>query len=400
MSILSVERLTPPGAGGVAVLSVRGAAALSRLEGLSGTGLPAPGEVRLAILREPSSAPEEPPLDEALLVGRSQWVEVHTHGSPAIVSAVTELLTGVRGEAGEAEEAGGAGRGEGPAGEGPSLEERAERAAATTPSATGARVLLDQADGALRQELVRLVDAAPEERRHRLAALASEGRRCARLWTPAVVAIIGPVNAGKSTLFNALLGEEQAAVTARPGTTRDALGAPAELGGWPVILVDTAGERDLTSRVAMGDLGASVEAEGQRLARGVASRADLVLELSPAGAGERTATPERPDPGLRDLDGSRDPQGHRLLLVSRAAEQAGPSPTDWGPLGISALEDPGHARESIGDLFIQRLGLGGRPGWAAGRPVPFEPELVDRLCDLATAETVDRSALASLVASL
>jgi tRNA modification GTPase len=413
LSAFSVELLTPPGAGGVAVLCVRGAGAIARLRGLSRAGIPGPGEVRLAILREPGSAPDEPPLDEALLVGRSQWVEVHTHGSPSIVSAVVDLLTDPpRG----AESTGGIGTVTTPAdvGERPSLEERAERAAATTPSATGARVLLDQAGGALRQELAQLVDAEPGERKRRLAALASEGGRCARLWAPAVVAIIGPVNAGKSTLFNALLGEEQATVTARPGTTRDALGAPAELGGWPVILVDTAGERDLAGRVAQGDPGASVEAEGQRLARGVASRADLVLELSPAGserwaAGPLSGAPPSGDPPGGDPPGGDPPSGdpvrrgpasRRLHLWSRAAEQAGPSPAGWGSLGISALEDPAHARESIGDLFIEHLGLGGRPSWVAGRPVPFEPELVQRLCDLATAETADGSALASLLASL
>lgn len=384
----SVELLTPSGSGGVAVLSIRGARALAKLRGLSRAGIPEPGEVRLAVLREPGSPPDEPPLDEALLVGRSEWVEVHTHGSPSIVSAVSGLLSDQPGEVDPLPERGG-GRALTHDGGSPSLEERAERAAAWTASAIGARVLLDQAAGALREELTELVDAEPAERRQRLSALAAEGRRCVRLWTPTVVAIVGPVNAGKSTLFNALLGEEQAAVTARPGTTRDALGAPAELGGWPVILVDTAGERDLAIPVAMGDPAASVEAEGQRLARGVASRADLVLELSPVGS-ERVAAASE-GPGLA---------GRRLHLESRAAERCGISPAGWGPLGISALEDPTHARKTIGNLFTEHLGLGGHPGWVAGRAVPFEPELLERLCDLATAETVDGSTLASLLASL
>ena len=89
-----VTLLTAPGTGGVAVLSVHGDPALARLRSLASGALPSVGEVRLAVLRDPGDAPEAPPLDEALLVGRGDRVEVHTHGSPAIVSAVTSLLGG------------------------------------------------------------------------------------------------------------------------------------------------------------------------------------------------------------------------------------------------------------------------------------------------------------------
>lgn len=58
------------------------------------------------------------------------------------------------------------------------------------------------------------------------------------------VAILGRPNAGKSTLFNALLGTARAIVTDVPGTTRDALEAALDVGGVPVDLVDTAGLRD------------------------------------------------------------------------------------------------------------------------------------------------------------
>jgi tRNA modification GTPase len=59
----------------------------------------------------------------------------------------------------------------------------------------------------------------------------------------AVVVIAGPPNAGKSSLFNALLGQSRAIVTAIPGTTRDALEAVVDAGSWPLRLVDTAGLR-------------------------------------------------------------------------------------------------------------------------------------------------------------
>ena len=60
----------------------------------------------------------------------------------------------------------------------------------------------------------------------------------------ATVVIAGPPNTGKSSLFNALLGERRAIVTELPGTTRDAIEAMLDTRPWPLRLVDTAGLRD------------------------------------------------------------------------------------------------------------------------------------------------------------
>src|SRR6185437_9266848 len=65
----------------------------------------------------------------------------------------------------------------------------------------------------------------------------------------AVVVIAGPPNAGKSSLFNALLGKSRAIVTEIPGTTRDALEAVIDSGKWPLRLVDTAGLRKTEDRI-------------------------------------------------------------------------------------------------------------------------------------------------------
>ena len=66
-----------------------------------------------------------------------------------------------------------------------------------------------------------------------------------RCWREGVtVALAGPVNAGKSSLMNALLGRQRAVVTEYPGTTRDFLEEPIQLAGLPVRLVDTAGLRE------------------------------------------------------------------------------------------------------------------------------------------------------------
>jgi tRNA modification GTPase len=67
--------------------------------------------------------------------------------------------------------------------------------------------------------------------------------------TGSLVVIAGAPNAGKSSLFNAMLGRTRAIVTEVPGTTRDAIEAVIDSGRWPLRLVDTAGLRDTPDRV-------------------------------------------------------------------------------------------------------------------------------------------------------
>jgi tRNA modification GTPase len=76
-----------------------------------------------------------------------------------------------------------------------------------------------------------------------LAGLLATHRRGSLLQKGARVAIVGRPNAGKSSLFNALVGAARAIVSPHPGTTRDAIEARLDLGGLAVALVDTAGLR-------------------------------------------------------------------------------------------------------------------------------------------------------------
>lgn len=87
------------------------------------------------------------------------------------------------------------------------------------------------------------------------------------------VAVLGPPNAGKSSLVNALVDRDVSIVSAVPGTTRDAIEATLDLDGLPVVLVDTAGIRD-----AGAD---PIEQEGIRRTFLAAQRADLVIWTSP-----------------------------------------------------------------------------------------------------------------------
>jgi tRNA modification GTPase len=90
------------------------------------------------------------------------------------------------------------------------------------------------------------------------------------------VAIIGPPNAGKSTLFNALIGRSAAIVSDIPGTTRDAIERPISIGGTPFVIVDTAGLRETND---------PIEQIGVERARNEQALADIVIDLAGSGEG-------------------------------------------------------------------------------------------------------------------
>ncbi len=132
----------------------------------------------------------------------------------------------------------------------------------------------------------------------------------------ASMALVGRPNAGKSSLLNALLGYERALVSAVPGTTRDYLEVPLELGRASVIAIDTAGLRATSDEV---------EGEGVRLARTVARGADVVVAVID---------------GARELDDEdralvRELSGDRTLWVATKADVA--QAWDAHDLGVAAL---------------------------------------------------------------
>jgi tRNA modification GTPase len=95
------------------------------------------------------------------------------------------------------------------------------------------------------------------------------------------VALAGPPNAGKSTLFNALIESEAAITAPSAGTTRDVLVRPVAMAGVPFSFVDTAGLRE----PGADEVADEIEAIGIGRARGELKRADLVLWLGPEGEG-------------------------------------------------------------------------------------------------------------------
>ena len=156
----------------------------------------------------------------------------------------------------------------------------------------------------------------------------------------ALVVLCGRPNAGKSSLMNALLGEGRAIVSDEAGTTRDTIEEGAEIGGWPVRLVDTAGLRE-----AEGE----VEREGVRRAEALVAQADVVLHViepgdeAPAPLGippsairvfskcDTTPPPNRPTTQLltsaktgEGIDALKDAIAARLeQIAAKSAEETG-----------------------------------------------------------------------------
>lgn len=145
------------------------------------------------------------------------------------------------------------------------------------------------------------------------------------------VALVGPANSGKSSLFNALLRRERALVSPHPGTTRDVLEEAIQLGGYPLVLMDTAGLREHLD---------GVEALGVERGLHMAARADgviLVYDRSKGWNSEAEAV-------LKQLD--RPP----LALVANKADlPCSSAPGGGNPKGAlitSALTGEGIARLS------------------------------------------------------
>ncbi len=105
------------------------------------------------------------------------------------------------------------------------------------------------------------------------------------------IAVIGPPNAGKSSLVNALARREVAIVSPWAGTTRDVLEVQLDLAGRAATLLDTAGLREAAD---------PVEAEGIARARARAARADLLLDLGPDGNVVSRIDETGQPPGWRD----------------------------------------------------------------------------------------------------
>ncbi len=292
--------------GALAVIRMSGPRAGDALKRLTRKPLPTPRRMALRTLLDPSTGEA---FDKGLVVWFAEpntetgepMVELHLHGGRAVVGAALDAIAHLGfcrlAEPGEFTRR---------AFENGKLDlTEAEGIADLVAAETAAqrRQALQQMDGALHRlyedwrsrglralaHLEAAIDFPDEdlpeglagEVRVAIAALQAEiashlaDRRGERLRDGLSIAIIGPPNAGKSSLLNLLARREAAIVSETAGTTRDVIEVHLDLGGWPVVLADTAGLRESTD---------AIEQEGVRRARARAAAADLrVLVLDASG---------------------------------------------------------------------------------------------------------------------
>lgn len=354
---------TAPGKAGVAVIRISGDKALNAVSVLCSTQNIRPRTMSLVTLRHPVSAET---IDAALVVyfpaphsfTGEDTVELHTHGSRAVVAEVMEVLGQLPGlrlaEPGEfSRRAFHHGKMD--------LTE-AEGLADLIDAETKAqqRLALRQMSGELHRlyegwreriiEILAFVEAYidfPDEDipasvvaslMAKIATLQSamkmhlnDNKRGEKLRNGLCVTIIGAPNVGKSSLLNYLARRDVAIVSNIAGTTRDVLEVHLNIAGYPVILADTAGLREAAEHI---------EEEGIRRAKARAGQADIVLAMFDAAK-------------LDDLDvATLDMVDDRTLLVVNKIDQA-TTHRNIDIQGRKALEISLHTGEGLDSLLAQ-----------------------------------------------
>ena len=290
------------GRAGIAVLRLSGPAADAALSALTDGPLPPPRRAARIRLREPGTGA---PLDDGLALRfpapasytGDDVVELHIHGGSAVIAAVFEALARLPGlrmaEPGEfTRRAVLAGKMDLTAAEGlidlidAETEAQRKQALRQAEGALGAlyddwrerlvpalahlEAAIDFPDEDLPENLAAKIEPVLASLKAEMIAHLDDSRRGERLRQGVQVAIVGPPNAGKSSLLNALARRDAAIVSATAGTTRDVIEVRLDLGGFPVLAADTAGLREARDEI---------EAEGIRRARRWAGTADLKIAV-------------------------------------------------------------------------------------------------------------------------
>jgi tRNA modification GTPase len=225
------------------------------------------------------------------------------------------------------------------------------------------RILIDQARGALAREIQTIRQSIHQNRdpdaMSRLQNLLHWEPLGLRLVEPWQVVLAGPPNAGKSSLLNKLLGYDRTIVHASAGTTRDLIPEATSLGGWPVVLTDSAGVRETDDAIEQQGVASSLEA---------VARADAILLLVPRDTGWS-------DDHERILART---SGKRLLVVHTKCDLANQDvspPPDSVPCVHVSIHDPSSMNRlmsRIEDLLVPKIP-------PKGTPIPFLPNHFDRL---------------------
>ncbi len=336
-TIFALSSGRPPAA--ISIIRVSGPHAHSAGKALAGS-LPEPRTAAVRELRHPTTGDR---LDEALVLRfdapasstGENTLELHCHGGRAVVDAVLGALAKIDGlrpaKPGEfTRRAFENGRVDLTEAEGLAdlieAETESQRKAALVLAEGGLRKQIAEWEGrvlTLSAEAERMIDYDEDDSvidpalARDCRALATELQRWLDL--PRIeplkngvrVVVAGPPNAGKSSLINAIAGDERAIVTDFPGTTRDHIEVPLSLSGVPVLLTDTAGLRDTEDRV---------EAIGVSRARALVEATDVLVWL-----GQPDEAPAHP----------------RLIRVHSKADLSGRGNVPAGAIAVSSVTGEG-----------------------------------------------------------
>ncbi len=355
-----------PGRAGVQVIRISGPDAGRTLQALTGRPLPAPRMAALAGLIDPATGDL---FDRALVLyfaapasfTGEDVVELHLHGGRAVLSAATQALTGLGLRVAEPGE----------------FSRRAfEHGKLDLTEAEAIADLVDAETAAQRRQALRQMEGALGQLydgwRHRLTRalahleadidfpeedlpgglsdavrpvveglvaelsthLADQGRG-ERLRDGISIAILGAPNAGKSSLLNAIARRDVAIVSNQAGTTRDVIEVQLDLGGYPVLLADTAGLRDAADQV---------ESEGIRRALDRAAKADLKLLVFDGAEMPDAATLALVDDDAMLVMNKADLTGAAPPLLGRPVLPISARTGEGVPALLSALEQAVAAR--------------------------------------------------------
>jgi tRNA modification GTPase len=195
----------------------------------------------------------------------------------------------------------------------------------------------DEAEGADEDAEARVVALRAQAQ-----ALLDEASRGRLVRRGARVVLYGPVNAGKSTLFNRLVGEARALVDEEPGTTRDVLEARVEWNGLALTLLDTAGLREAPGRV---------EALGIARTREALTAADLAVLVLPPGVASAEAEAWTREAGITPV----------LHVSGKCDMEAGAPLLSPGEERLRVSGLTGEGVEALRTTMLSRLWGGGTP---------------------------------------
>jgi tRNA modification GTPase len=249
--------LTPRGEGGLGIIRLKGPAAESFLVGafrtVSGRRISSIPQGRLIL---GSLEREGVSLDEVMLTGITEGAEteIQCHGGHQSIRRISDYLVACEFvESNSSEFA---------FSQAKNLDAIQHEAEVTIPEARSPlalSLLLSQSAGALSAFVGRIL--AGESRADEVEKLLAPPRLGEVLCNPPRVVLAGPPNAGKSSLFNAMVGRNRVIIAGTPGTTRDAIEEEILLDGIPIRLIDTAGLRETDHPIES----AAIEVSGRQL---------------------------------------------------------------------------------------------------------------------------------------